>query len=50
MLAERQRYIAGPDLAGGGPGAQLTWGHEVGDCESLKIKNARHTHITNEKI
>ena len=20
-------YGAGPDLAGGGPGAQLTWGH-----------------------
>jgi len=39
-----------PDLAGGGPGAQLTWGHSVGDCKSLKIKNARHTHITNEKI
>ena len=23
-------------------GAQLTWGHQVGDCKSLKIKNARH--------
>jgi len=23
------------------PGAQLTWGHEVGDCKILKIKNAR---------
>jgi len=21
----------------------------VGDCKSLKIKNTRHTHITNEK-
>jgi len=21
----------------------------LGDCKSLKIKNARHTHITNEK-
>jgi len=21
----------------------------VGDCKSLEIKNARHTHITNEK-
>jgi len=32
-----------------GHGAQVTWGQYVGDCKSLKIKNARHTHITNEK-
>jgi len=45
--------VTGPDLAGVGPGAKLTWGHQVGDCKSLKIKNAKHTHththITNEK-
>jgi len=35
----------GPDLAGGGPGAQLTWGHLVGDCKP----KVTHTHITNEK-
>jgi len=29
----------------GAYGAQLTWGHEVGDCKSLKSR----THITNEK-
>jgi len=25
--AETGKGSAGPDLAGGGPGAQLTWGH-----------------------
>ena len=34
---------AGPDLARGGLGVKVTWGN-LGDCKSLKIKNARNTH------
>jgi len=39
------RKNPGPDLAGGGHGAQLTWGHYVGDCKSLKSR----THISRTK-